>query len=139
MFVQWPWGLVNHGSHPLLRLLAALEQHGSRALLVLYPYIHALTEAIKFCYQLNYLLDVFDCHSPVLHVLGQRLVRLSGPELVSGHCCVLSACWCHLWPLMFGHCLPAPHSREACFWLWMRLAGAKSGCYTTCAAILRTG
>eukprot|EP00775_Hariotina_reticulata_P011413 gene11413-11560_t len=59
---------------------AALEQHGSRALLLLYPYIRALMEAIKFCYQLNYLLDVFDCHSPVLHLLGQRLVRLSAPE-----------------------------------------------------------
>jgi len=46
------------------------------------PTSTAASEAVKFCYQLSYLLDVFDCHSPVLHLLGQRLVRLSGPELV---------------------------------------------------------
>jgi hypothetical protein len=49
-----------------------------------YPFLHAGLEAARFGYQLAYLLDVFDCHAPELHLLGQRLVRMSGPEMVRG-------------------------------------------------------
>jgi peroxin-12 len=48
-----------------------------------YPYVHAGVEAARFAYQLAYLLDASDCHSPVMRVLGQRLVRMSAPEMVS--------------------------------------------------------
>jgi hypothetical protein len=63
---------------------ARLQRVGLSAFVLLYPYVHASLEAVKFVYQLGYLLDVFDTHSPVLQLLGQRLVRLTGPEMVSG-------------------------------------------------------
>jgi hypothetical protein len=56
---------------------------GLSVFIQLYPYLHASVEAVKFVYQLGYLLDVSETHSPVLQLLGQRLVRLTGPELVS--------------------------------------------------------
>lgn len=64
-------------------LAAAVRHHGLAAFLRLYPFIHAAVEGVKFCYQLTYLLDVWDCHTPVLQLLGQRLVRLSGQDYVS--------------------------------------------------------
>lgn len=66
-----------------VRLLGWLQQLGLSAFVLLYPYLHASVEAVKFVYQLGYLLDVFDTHSPLLHLLGQRLVRLTGQEMVS--------------------------------------------------------
>lgn len=67
-------------------LAARLQRVGLSAFVLLYPYMHASLEAVKFVYQLGYLLDVFETHSPVLQLLGQRLVRLTGPEMVSGIC-----------------------------------------------------
>lgn len=64
-------------------LAARLQRVGLSAFVLLYPYLHASLEAVKFVYQLGYLLDVFETHSPVLQLLGQRLVRLTGPEMVS--------------------------------------------------------
>jgi hypothetical protein len=64
---------------------AALSRARAAALVAFvraYPFLHAGLEAARFGYQLAYLLDVFDCHAPEMHVLGQRLVRMSGPELV---------------------------------------------------------
>lgn len=46
-----------------------------------YPFVHAAIESAKFGYQLAYLLDASDYHSPVIQLLGQRLVRMSGPEM----------------------------------------------------------
>lgn len=65
-------------------MAARLQRVGLSAFVLLYPYVHASLEAVKFVYQLGYLLDVFETHSPVLQLLGQRLVRLTGPEMVSG-------------------------------------------------------
>eukprot|EP00879_Flechtneria_rotunda_P025849 GHRR01027501.1.p1 GENE.GHRR01027501.1~~GHRR01027501.1.p1 ORF type:complete len:323 (+),score=103.21 GHRR01027501.1:793-1761(+) len=67
------------------KCIATLKQGGITALVLLYPYIHAACEGSKFVYQLMYLLDVTDCHSPILHLLGQRLVRLSGSEMAMMH------------------------------------------------------
>lgn len=72
------------GSSWLAQVAVALQQRGTAALVAVYPYVHACIEGIRFFYQLSYLLDVLDCHSPTLHLLGQRLVRLSGAEMVSG-------------------------------------------------------
>ncbi|WIA17383.1 hypothetical protein OEZ85_014241 [Tetradesmus obliquus] len=69
------------GRARLARIAAAARHYGLAALLKLYPYAHAAIEGVKFYYQLCYLLDVLDCHSPTLHLLGQRLVRLTGPEM----------------------------------------------------------
>jgi hypothetical protein len=59
-----------------------LQRLSLAAFVRLYPYLHASLEGVKFVYQLGYLLDVFETHSPVLQLLGQRLVRLTGQELV---------------------------------------------------------
>jgi hypothetical protein len=69
-------------SAQLARIAAAAQHYGIAALVKLYPYAHATIEGVKFYYQLCYLLHVLDCHSPTLHLLGQRLVRLTGPEMV---------------------------------------------------------
>jgi hypothetical protein len=69
-------------STQLVRVAAAAQRYGLALLVKLYPYAHAVIEGVKFNYQLSYLLDVLDCHSPTLHLLGQRLVRLSGAEMV---------------------------------------------------------
>jgi hypothetical protein len=76
-------GTSSSSSTQLARIAAAARHYGLAALVKLYPYAHAAIEGVKFYYQLSYLLDVLDCHSPTLHLLGQRLVRLSGPEMVS--------------------------------------------------------
>jgi hypothetical protein len=47
-----------------------------------YPFVHAGLEAARFGFQLGYLLDALDCHDPVLWLLGLRLVRVSGPDMV---------------------------------------------------------
>lgn len=66
--------------------VARLQQGKAAALALFvraYPVLHAGIEAAKFGYQLAYLLDVSDYHSPVMRLLGQRLVRMSAPEMVS--------------------------------------------------------
>lgn len=65
-------------------ILAKLQRLGLSTFVLMYPYLHASIEAVKFVYQLGYLLDVFETHSPILQLLGQRLVRLTGPEMVRG-------------------------------------------------------
>lgn len=78
-----PLGSSSSGSSSQpARLLAAVQRWGLHSLVLLNPYLHAGIEATRFVYQLCYLLDVTDCHSPVLQLLGQRLVRLSGQEMV---------------------------------------------------------
>ncbi|KIZ01135.1 Peroxisome assembly protein 12 [Monoraphidium neglectum] len=46
-----------------------------------YPFLHAAIEASKFSYQLAYLLDASDYNSPMMRLLGQRLVRMSAPDM----------------------------------------------------------
>lgn len=45
-----------------------------------YPWLHAGTQALLVGYQLAYLLNLTDFYSPGLHVVGQRVVRVSGRE-----------------------------------------------------------
>ena len=47
-----------------------------------YPWLHVVQEGMRFAYQLAYLLDSTPYYSPVLHLLRQRIVRVSGQELV---------------------------------------------------------
>lgn len=49
----------------------------------LFPWIHATQEGLRFGYQLLYLLDSTPFYTPVLHLLGQNIVRVSGQEMVS--------------------------------------------------------
>jgi len=68
---------------------AQLQRMRAGALAVfvrVYPYLHAGIEAARFSYQLAYLLDASDYHSPAMKLLGQRLVRMSAPEMVSFVC-----------------------------------------------------
>lgn len=48
----------------------------------LFPWIHATQEGLRFGYQLLYLLDSTPFYTPVLHLLGQNIVRVSGQEMV---------------------------------------------------------
>ena len=47
-----------------------------------FPWLHAGQEGAQFVYQLLYLVDLTPYYSPVLHALRQRVVRVSGAELV---------------------------------------------------------
>ena len=47
-----------------------------------YPWVHAAAEGLKFGYQLLYLLEASPYYSPALRLLRQRVVRVSGAELV---------------------------------------------------------
>ena len=47
-----------------------------------YPSLHAVREGLAFLYQLMYLLEGSPYFSPSLHVLQQRIVRVTGQELV---------------------------------------------------------
>ena len=47
-----------------------------------YPFMHAGQEGSKFLLQLLYLLDRTPYYSPALWLLGQRVVRVTGSELV---------------------------------------------------------
>ena len=44
--------------------------------------MHAGAEGLKFGYQLLYLLEASPYYSPALHLLRQRVVRVSGADLV---------------------------------------------------------
>lgn len=53
-----------------------------------HPWLHATVEGGCLAYQLAYLLEVAEVHSPLLHLLGLRLARVSGAEMVMpGACC----------------------------------------------------
>lgn len=68
--------------------------------LAAYPYLAGGVEASKFACQLLYLLEVAPVHHPLLALLGQRIVRVSGAEMVGrrGHRGQggrwRSGCWC---------------------------------------------
>jgi peroxin-12 len=62
--------------------LQHLQQRALKLFVKLYPYLHASWEGLHFVYQLLYLLDSSHCHSPVMHLLGMKLVRLTGPEMM---------------------------------------------------------
>jgi Pex2 / Pex12 amino terminal region len=47
-----------------------------------YPWAHAAAEGLTFGYQLFYLLELSPYYSPLLHLLGQTVCRVSGRELV---------------------------------------------------------
>ncbi len=70
------------------RVVTRMQDGALAAFLGIYPYASAGVQAAKFAYHLLYLLDVSAYHSPVMNAIGQRLVRLSGQELVS-------VCWLH--------------------------------------------
>ena len=59
--------------------------------LKVYPWIHASHEGLRFAYQLLYLLENTAFYSPVLHLLGQRVVRVTAQEMVGAAaiCCVV--------------------------------------------------
>lgn len=47
-----------------------------------YPLVHAVQEGSKFALQLGYLVERTAFYSPALWLLRQRIVRVSGSELV---------------------------------------------------------
>ncbi|KAL0056265.1 hypothetical protein WJX82_009363 [Trebouxia sp. C0006] len=53
-----------------------------RLFMRLFPWIHATQEGLRFGYQLLYLLDSSPFYTPILHLLGQNIVRVSGQEMV---------------------------------------------------------
>ena len=53
-----------------------------RSFVGVYPSLHALREGLAFLYQLMYLLEGTPYFSPSLHLLQQRIVRVTGQELV---------------------------------------------------------
>lgn len=67
----------------LLHRLRQLHLLTLRAFTGIYPLVHTMAEGLKFCYQLMYLLDSTPYYSPVLHLLGQQIIRVSGQEMVS--------------------------------------------------------
>ena len=54
-----------------------------RLFLRTYPWLHASLEGLRFSYQLLYLLENTVYYSPVLHLLGQRVVRVTAHEMVT--------------------------------------------------------
>ncbi len=67
---------------PSTAALAQLSAAAANAFVNVYPFLHAGTEALRLGFQLAFLLDVGDVHSPVLWLLRQRLVRQTGAEMV---------------------------------------------------------
>lgn len=61
--------------------LPRLRAAALAAFLRAYPWLHAGQEAARFAYQLAYLLDRTPYYSPALHLLRQRVARVSGHEL----------------------------------------------------------
>ncbi|KAI8475553.1 MAG: Pex12 amino terminal region-domain-containing protein [Monoraphidium minutum] len=72
-----PRGSGGGGGSPLERARAGALVLFVRA----YPYIHAAVEGSKFSYQLAFLLGASDFNSPAMRLLGQRLARMSAPEM----------------------------------------------------------
>ena len=48
----------------------------------MYPSLYAIREGLHFVYQLMYLLEGTAYFSPILHLLRQRVVRVTAQELV---------------------------------------------------------
>ena len=48
----------------------------------IYPWANGAAEGLHFCYQLMYLLNSSPFYTPVLRLLQQHIVRVSGQELV---------------------------------------------------------
>ena len=48
----------------------------------IYPWANGAAEGLRFCYQLMYLLNSSPFYTPVLRLLQQHIVRVSGQELV---------------------------------------------------------
>ncbi len=53
------------------------------AFLKIWPLTNSIAEGLTFCYQMLYLVDRSPYYSPILHLLRQNIVRVSGNELVS--------------------------------------------------------
>ena len=62
--------------------LQTLRSYVLKVFMRLFPWIHATAEGLRFGYQLLYLLDSTRFYTPVLHLLGQTVVRVSGQEMV---------------------------------------------------------
>ena len=62
--------------------LARLRRLALALFLRAYPLANSLAEGLTFCYQMLYLVDRSPYYSPVLHLLRQHIVRVSGQELV---------------------------------------------------------
>ena len=69
------WGRADAHLRRLRRLALAL-------FLKAYPLANSLAEGLTFCYQMLYLVDRSPYYSPMLHLLRQHIVRVSGQELV---------------------------------------------------------
>lgn len=59
-----------------------LRQWSLAMFLKAYPLVSSISEGLTFCYQMLYLVDRSSYYSPILHLLGQKIVRVSGHELV---------------------------------------------------------
>jgi Pex2 / Pex12 amino terminal region len=70
-------------ANQLSSLLQRAQQLVLRSFVRLYPWVNGGIEALRFTYQLMYLLDSTPFFSPDLQVLQQTIVRVSGNELVS--------------------------------------------------------
>ena len=74
----WSWlkPVCTQGWHRAAQRLALA------AFVRVWPFAHATREALRFAYQLLYLLDGTAYFSPTLHLLRQRVIRVTGQELV---------------------------------------------------------
>ncbi len=71
---------LSHRSNTTTIPPSNLRQHLIHIANKAYPYIHAGTQALLVGYQLAYLLNLTEYYSPGLHVLRQKIVRVSGLE-----------------------------------------------------------
>ena len=62
--------------------LLAQSSRGAVCAVQAYPLVHAIQEGSKFALQLGYLVERTAYYSPALWLLRQRIVRVSGGELV---------------------------------------------------------
>ena len=56
---------------------------------------NSIAEGLTFCYQMLYLVDRSPYYSPILHLLRQNIVRVSGNELVSSQATLSSKPFIH--------------------------------------------
>ena len=100
-----------------------------RLFMCLFPWIHATQEGLRFGYQLLYLLDSSPFYTPILHLLGQNIVRVSGQEMV---CCFLHdvSAPCMLFSETCCLTRVSPHHKLVCC---VRLSGKVNSCqYSKC-------
>ena len=86
-----------------------------------YPWLHAGQEGARFVYQLLYLVDQTPYYSPVLHALRQRVVRVSGTELVPTLAC-------------HRQCQDNVHSAELDLKVEKRISAACCSCEQVCGS-----